>query len=80
MQILNNQVEAALAQGLSFKDRFRTSDSRRATAESLGRGDSGGDDDGPGSSGSAGACCGLEAWATADEGRHASGHSHLHAA
>jgi hypothetical protein len=32
IQNLNSQVEAALAQGLSFKDKFRTSDRRRATA------------------------------------------------
>jgi hypothetical protein len=37
-QNLNVQVEAALAQGLSFKDKFRTSTRRRATG-------SDGDDD-----------------------------------
>ncbi|GBF93918.1 hypothetical protein Rsub_06167 [Raphidocelis subcapitata] len=36
IQNLNSQVEAALAQGLSFKDKFRTSDRRRATASDVG--------------------------------------------
>jgi hypothetical protein len=43
-QNLNSQVEAALAQGLSFKDKFRTSDRRRVTASDVGDEDADGAD------------------------------------
>mgnify|MGYP001811136570 CR=1 FL=1 len=38
LQHLNVQVEAALAQGLSFKDKFRTSDRRRERSSEAGDG------------------------------------------
>lgn len=53
-QHLNVQVEAALAQGLSFKDKFRTSDRRRERESDAdgdaegGEGTSGGDEEAAG--------------------------------